>query len=426
MAYALKYTYTFKQVKAYTTEDWKLNIYLEGYGGASSEISFIQRNSIQLTRDGDVLDQVLGTRLTFGLMAQSINEWSEFRDADWGDYKVELIKDPTGTPVTKFVGYNQTDIFTEPYDETMGGGASLEFTCGLSHLKYIRFDNSGTLYDGQKSIIEVLRLCLNKLPTPINIREHVNLYEDSNNSTTTDSMLAQIFVDSTVYKEKADDKDEDNEVGMFCYDVITEILKPFNAHIYIAEGAWYIFRPQDYQETTIYWRQFLPRVGSESTVTVDSTGNYTSNKRTETGVSNGNANELVIVAPATELSIEPPLNRAKVIYEQKHLDIEDSNIIKNGCFLDRTTTQSGNNYYDSPAFWTFNGDDPTTYQAFYSLNIGSDEFFQFEPTGQKTQTTWDLTKYMTQGKDDLPTATTDSLQLRFDAILSLSLEVGQT
>jgi hypothetical protein len=423
MAYALKYTYTFKQIKTYTTEEWKLKIYLDGYGGSDSEINFIQKDSIKLSRDGDILENVLGTKLTFGIFNQTEGQFSEFRTAGWGDYKVELIKDPNGTPVTKFVGYNQSEIFTEPYDQPPYVSV-LEFTCGLNHLKYIRFDNSGTLYTGQKTIIEVLRLALNKLPTPLNIREFNLIYEDSINSTTGDSAFNQIYVDPSVYKEE-EDKDQPTEVGFFCWDVINEILKPFNAHIYIAEGKWQIWQPQGYQETTIYYREFIPRAGSESTVTVDFTGNLTTNKRTTTGADFGNANELVLVAPSTEMSIEPPLNRIKVTYNTDSLDIEDSNLIKNGCFEKRSNTAVGNNNYTTPSYWSFTGDDPSTYYAYYALN-GTDDFFIFNNASdaQEEQVAIDTSIYMSQTKTGIPTSTADSLQFSFDFIFRANVNIA--
>ena len=172
MAYALKYTYNFFQVKNYTQDEYQLKIYLEGYGGGSSAIDNIAAGTIKLSREGELLDNVLGTKLTFSLVNSTEGQYKEFRTASWGDYKVELIKDPNGTPETKFVGYNQSEIYSEPYDQPPYDSA-LEFTCGLSHLKHVRFENSGTLYTGQKSIIEVLRLCLNKLPEPLALREFI-------------------------------------------------------------------------------------------------------------------------------------------------------------------------------------------------------------------------------------------------------------
>ena len=67
MAFGLKYTSTFWQVKDYsTTGEWQIKIYLEGYGGASSAVDIMQ-DSILLRRDGDITSTVLSTTFTFSI-----------------------------------------------------------------------------------------------------------------------------------------------------------------------------------------------------------------------------------------------------------------------------------------------------------------------------------------------------------------------
>ena len=67
MAFALKYYHNFKQIKEYTSDDWRIEIYLDGYGGASSELAYLEAGSVNLSRQGDVLTQVWGSKLSFGL-----------------------------------------------------------------------------------------------------------------------------------------------------------------------------------------------------------------------------------------------------------------------------------------------------------------------------------------------------------------------
>jgi hypothetical protein len=409
LAYALKYYHNFHQIKDYGgADEYRIEIYLEGYGGASSEINKIASNSVNVSRSGDLLDNVLGTKLTFGIYNETEGQYKEFRTASYGDYMVKLIFDPSGTPEEKFIGYNQSEIYTEPYDQPPYI-SKMEFTCGLSHLKHVRFDDSGTLYTGQKTIIEVLRLALNKLPNPVKIREFVNVYENGINATTADSMMNQIYVNSNVYREYEDEDDQNTDVGFFCHDVIDAILKPFNAHIFTADGFWYIIRAQEYQDSVMYWREFNPNVGTESAVGVDAVGSFTSNKRTVTGV-NGASNEMILQAQATEMSIEPPLNRVKVSYTQDNIDFFEFNLLRNSDW--RLRTVSPVNGFISGDFWTLNGDDWTTYQAFTVSQ--SAWWMQFEPVGQTTAIALDTTKYLSQSKTGITTATTDTLQLSFD------------
>lgn len=513
MAYGLKFTHTFFQLKGYsTTGEYKVEIYLEGYGGASSEFKS-PRGSINMKRGGDLLEVIQATTLSVGIYNTTEGLYKEFRDAAWGDYKVILIQDPNGTPKTKFIGYNQSEVYSESGDQppytTM-----LSFTCGLSHLKHVRWDeedqkitetgkntnstatvsasvlltgasngvrvkvdaNSGDhsnhiikvqisaddivwvntdweitgagfnlstddlgngyvrlkvstaegsastvdweitpIYTGQKAIIEVLRLALNKLPSPLNIREIVNVYEDNINNAVTESMISQIFVTSEIYKElEYEDDVLTDTVSFFCNEVIEEMLRPFLVSIYQWDGLWYIIRTQEYGESTLYYREFNPNIGTENTITVDATGSFASNTRTVTGT-DGTATELVLVAPASELSIEPPLNRVKVTYNQSNLEIFANNLIGNGNY-DYWEIPTPSQFWQYPSGWYFTGVDYTTYQTWVFWGQFS-RYFRFEPVEQATAASADLTKSIYQIKPNINIATVDSLLFSFDFMI---------
>lgn len=408
MAFAQKYTYDFYSLKEYSsTSHFRIKIYLEGYGGGVTNLGNIEANSITVNRGGDLLTNVQGTKLSFTIYNSTEAEFKEFRNAAYGDYKIELIQDPDGTPQTKFIGYNQSEIYTEPYE--LEGKVAVEWTCGLSHLKHVRWDASGVLHTGQKTLIEIIRLATNLLPTPVDIREFVNIYEDSITSATTDSMLNQIVTDSRTYKEIEEEGGNETEVAFFCYDVLTAVLAPFNAHMFHWDGIWYIVRPQEYLDSTMYFRQFIPRVGSESTVTVDSTGNWTTNSLTVSGV-NGLATELVLPTSSAEIAIEPALNRVAVTYNMDNLDVSNSDLIKNGSFNTYTWAALGR---VSPTYWTVTGSDVTTYTAIW---IGAEEkFFRFEPVAQAAASAINTGVHISQQKDNLIVSTSDSMQFSFDA-----------
>jgi len=662
----VKYTHTFHQLKKYDSTDpedateWRIDILQDSWVGASTEV-YCDKDSIVLSREGDLLDVVQGTKLSVSLINQTEGQYKEFREADWGEYEVRLWKNgnnsselptpivderdvnftsssdvvdlgnidglgglssislrmnvkfsngagnaailykngvisilyneftgtltanlitSTGTAtatasvinnvdydiyisyqsgffvifvdevqqgfdvsqtgtiasntndmyiggygiysstlmeldyikiyqeivpfdsgeVLKFVGYNQSEIYTEPFDQPPYSSV-LEFTCGLNHLKNVRFDDqenimtetgvdantnavspsvdltgsangakfkvdyiSGThenlvieiqtspdditwtsqgnnvkeaqfgfianyvrlkvttvegaasvidwsiekVYTGRKTIIEVLRLCLNKLPNTRSIIEFVNIYEDNINSTTTDSMLNQIYVDCSVYKEE--DKDENKEVYFYCHKVLTECLRVFGVNLYQANGEWYIARVQEYSDSTIYYRLFSAFKGSESNLTITSTGSLTENKRTITGPTTAN-NELILVAPASELSIEPPLNRLTVTYNQKNIEQESSQFIRNGDFVSA--------FYENqtyvPQYWNYFGINPYTYRCskwrgdilYFNFGNAVDGVTTFLDEGQFTTTNINITDR------EVSISTLDSMVLNF-------------
>ncbi len=67
MAFGKKYSTTFYQLKSYATSgEWQINIYLEGYGGAVTEIDTV-KDSIKLDRGGDFADSIRATTLEFSV-----------------------------------------------------------------------------------------------------------------------------------------------------------------------------------------------------------------------------------------------------------------------------------------------------------------------------------------------------------------------
>lgn len=415
MAFALKYTSTFRQIKEYSTSgEWQIKIYLEGYGGASSEIKTVA-GTLSLNRGGDFTATMLATTLSFGVYNETEGQFIEFADASWGDYYVELIKDPNGSPETIFYGYNQTDIYTEPYEQTPYP-SQLKFTCGLSHLKYVRFDYSGgTLFKGQKSLIELIRICTNKLPVKLNVREFVNVYEDSQLTTTTDSPLNQTFVDAELFKKMTKKEGGAIEESAFmCYQVLEEILKVFYCHIYQWGGKWYIVRKQEYKDSTMYFRDFLARNGSESTITIDGTGNLTTNKKTVTN-NNGAATDIIFPVDA-EKEVMPPLNRVKVTFTQQNIDFINNNLIRNGLFNDIDFTAGATTNNGTPSFWsTGSGLDTSTYFAMISAPwiAQNKTFFQFNPNSYKTSSSIKVNNYIQYSKTDVPVGTADKIQIGF-------------
>lgn len=404
MAYAKKFTIPFKQIKGYDAVDgWVIDIYKDGHGGGST-VLYTERDSIILKRDGGQFEWVNGSKLSFELFNLSEEQYIEFRTASYGDYYCNLKRED-GTLVWR--GYLQSEIYTEAYDQPPYT-AKLEFTCGLSHLKYVRFDDGvGNLYTGQKSLIEVIRLCLNKLEVPLSvIREFVNVYDDSMTSTTTSSMLNQTFVDCTVYREEKDGV----EVGFTCHSVLEEIFKCLNVHIFQYDVVWYIIRWQEYEDATMYYRDFNANVGAESTITVDATGSLTTNKRVVTGVT-GLSTELVL-NNESELSVEPPLNRIKLTYNQDFSTFENMQLIQNGCMQLFTT----NAYTGNPTYWTYQGIDPDSYSAIYQAGLLN--IFQFNDIDSEAYVS---TKYIKQTRENLYISTSDTLRLDMKGYQEISI-----
>ena len=416
MAYALKYNGTFFS-KVFDFE-YSISIYKDGFVGASTELTF---GNVSINRgNSDLLQSIKGSESTIEVVNSSDFEFEgEFGTANYGDFYVTIEKDAS----IIWQGYNIPNTYTEPYEQTPYL-TELKFNCGLGHLKYKKFQDSGVVYSGQKSILEVLRLCLNKLPNASNIsqsiRESINTYETrlySGTPTRTDSMINAIFVDSGLYKDQVEDGDGISYEGWTCYDVIEEILKVFGARIYSWNNLWFIDQIREQKTSPVYYRDFLPRVGTESTLTVDGSGSYaqrqTVNRTTVHPTSEG------------EISILPALEKIKYKYTTQNEDFFANDLINNGNFTSLTTFDPATypNSNGTPFNWSYVGFDPSSYSAIL-VNGQNSNWFQFDPSSYVSNTEFNSGVYLWQQKTGVGLASSDSLRLSFRSYISADWTTG--
>jgi hypothetical protein len=363
-------------------------------------------NPVEIDRGGDMLDPVKGSSLKLEIYSETDFAYEDFFTANYGTYKIELIKDPNGTPETKWVGFNESRTYSEPFIDTPYP-SSIKFTDGLAHLKFELFEDSGSPYAGNKSLIEVIRLCTNQLPEGLSVREVINVFEDDFNDTSTDSPLNQAYIDTGLFKEKDDKGSESDFKGWDCRKVLDEICRIFGATMFQSEGKWWIVKITELKASPLTWREYLPRVGSESTITVDSTGT-TNQELSITNVDAGNPLELTWLNRDAELTTIEPINRLRIQYTTQNIDYNANNIIQNGCFQ----TIVGGTSAPFPLNWTFGSAvDPSNYTAIHGAANG--HFFRFENPDQKQASAQDLNRWIQYTTPAVPTATTDTLDLRF-------------
>lgn len=403
MAFALKYYHDFKTAIKDVDITYRIEIFEEGYVGSSSEFEAGSTPIVIERINADMYEPIRKSTATVNFWNTTNNQFSEFLTASYGTYQIKLVQDPTGTADVKWIGFNQSEIVTEPYLQAPYNTA-VKFTCGLSHLAYIPFDNSGTLYEGYKSLIEVLRLCTNKLPTALPYYEAVNIYEDDMNKLTVDSMLAQCLVNVQLYQE-INDKVEPNVVEAWsCYDVIKAILAPFKAHIYQWDNEWRVVRVQEYNTdiSNLYYRRFNANVGTESTLTVASSGNE-SLTYAITDVDKGNTDELVFLGDSAEQELLAPLNKILLNYVESDEGVTGSilSLIKNPFF--------GVVSYQYLWLWTAVNFDDTAYNSIYFYD--NKRWFTYSDSVLASSYNHDTATYITQTKAGVPFTLGDNLKL---------------
>lgn len=130
-----------------------------------------------------------------------------------------------------WTGYINSNDYAEPYDMPPYP-VTIKASCGLSSLENIPFDNNGILYDGRRFYSQIIIDILAKIGY-VGFTEYVNIYETGMVSTVDDSPFDQVSVDVDIFD------------GMYCDEVLRELLKPFNAVITHKGDEHIIYRPTE-------------------------------------------------------------------------------------------------------------------------------------------------------------------------------------
>lgn len=195
----------------------------------------------------DVFDPMRPSRATFEV-------YSETNFALLDLYSVEDMHYPVNIYCNESLfwsGYVETQNYEEVY-EPVPYAVSITATDGLSILENILFADS-IAYDAGKETItyynghELESAIILDILAEIGhteFKEYVNIYEDNMLSTASDSPFDQIKIDRDVFKD------------FYCYEVLSEILKKYNAIIRQKDGVFCIVRPAELLDTTVYGRWF--------------------------------------------------------------------------------------------------------------------------------------------------------------------------
>ena len=228
MAYGVKYRVEFVD---FYSRAIKVDISQEDWAGAITSITpAYPCLSIEWPADrANIFDPVRGAMATLNVYASSVNQFSEFFDAYETEYKMEIyISAALYWTGFVMVGEHQEAFNSAPYVVSLRA-------YDLGYLQQLTYDRN--LEDDDR-IIDVIIECLSHTNYGIDIKERVNIYEDSINSTQSDSMLNQINLHQPAYFD-------DDWVGDTYYDVLAKLLTTFNAFIMQENGLWNICRVED-------------------------------------------------------------------------------------------------------------------------------------------------------------------------------------
>jgi len=251
MAWATKYRCEIDDMYGVS---WKIEVEEDAFAGsvttlvgAGDPILFEWNND-----SDDVFDPIKTSRL-------NLTVWSETNFALIDLYSTEdlhfRVKAYQNT-VLFWTGYIITGNYTEPYND-VPYPVTIVASCGLEQLKnalykYETAEPDDTYYNGRRLESQIVIDILGKLGYT-GFTEYINLYEESMDDSTDDSPLDQIKIDVDIFRD------------MYCYEVLKELLKKYNACIIHKDGGFVLYRPTELTGATVYGRIFTAVITKSST-----------------------------------------------------------------------------------------------------------------------------------------------------------------
>ncbi len=247
MAYVEKYLIEFKDIYG---PDWSISIQEDAFGGIVTNL--IATDSpliIQHDSDSDAYNEpIRPSKAVFTVYSETEFALTDFYTDE--DFRLKVIIKCESD--IYWQGFIVSGEYSEPYEQ-VPYPVTLTAIDGLSYLKNIKYDDEGTYYDFRLKKSQVLLDILDKIQVTT-FTEFVNIYENGMNQTVDDSPFDQCSIDVDLFKDK------------FCYDVLKELLSPYDAVIrQNNSGEIIIYRPIELTQTTIYGRIFTGATTKSST-----------------------------------------------------------------------------------------------------------------------------------------------------------------
>jgi hypothetical protein len=222
---------------------WKVDIeeWLSSQGAITNMIATGDPLNIEFLSDSQELfdSPIKGSRANLTIYSETDFQWIAMYSS--GNFEKRMCIYHGATLYWK--GFVLADSYSEPYDG-VAYPVTISAADGLGVLKNLKYDDEGVYYNGRKTISAILIDVLAKIQFNEFI-EYVNIYEERMNQTATDSIFNQTSIDVDIFK------------NMYCYEVLQEILKTFNALIRQVNGIMTIYRPTELSQASINGRHFI-------------------------------------------------------------------------------------------------------------------------------------------------------------------------
>ena len=223
--------------------DWRLNIHDADYVGSAVEFN-LGADGFVLRYSGNNEDRhqsVIGSEVTFTLTeTETAHETFMNLLATSAEqrFSVSIRKDPDGTDDFYWGGVLYPEQVIRPYDAQPIQN-TLTAADDLGNLQNILYDNDGTAYTGQASVVEHVLNCLNKTrATHLWSTDDFLYYVNDFNSS--DYVGSNQLNDTRISHYGLYNPDDNNENQYFsAFTVLENLAKVFNARVFQSQGKWW-------------------------------------------------------------------------------------------------------------------------------------------------------------------------------------------
>jgi hypothetical protein len=183
MAYQKKYTGSFYDRH---NDQWRISIYLDGYGGDSQEIILANPPCVVNWTGSDFkYEPIIRSHAEIKIISETLGAYREFLVADESDYVIEIEKNEGSGYFRWWVGFLMPDIYSERYT-TPPYTITIKASDGLSRLMgeyYVSTGNDrrSNFYTGVDTLGNIMAKCL------LGLRIDLGQITDSTCDTTTGS-----------------------------------------------------------------------------------------------------------------------------------------------------------------------------------------------------------------------------------------------
>jgi len=233
MAHAEKYFGRYTK-SGYT---YRVELHLDGFVGSATEIENLMPEPVIMKRrasNKDNSDVVIGSELEFNFYSSTADagQFNDIYTGDWKDWKVLYYRDST----LIWQGWMKPENLTREYISDQYE-LNISATDGLADLKDIEFTNfsTGAVYTDRVTILTVIKRALEHLEIAIDFKIQLGTWE-----TTLMTVAQNALFEMDVNTERFASNKDGRIVQDNCFDVLEDVLRPFNVEMYQAEGFWYI------------------------------------------------------------------------------------------------------------------------------------------------------------------------------------------